>query len=174
MLTYCDTVQKIKKNLIRKAQLKKSYNKIKSREPDLYHATSSNVTDLGKREDAAPAASLELHPERQAMLDDPEPQLLSTQLPSAGSERRQRWPRRTRPAPFKKEAELAQQRREEQKARQQAFEDAGREKKDKRDERERFRKAMLKARSGGKDGDQRKLGRESKVLLEKVQRMVQG
>ena len=55
-----------------------------------------------------------------------------------------------------------------------AFEEANREREAKRDERERFRKAMLKARNGGKHGDQKKLGRESKVLLEKVQRMVQG
>ena len=39
------------------------------------------------------------------------------------------------------------------------------------EERERFRRAMAKARTGGPNG-QRKLGRESKVLLEKVKRMV--
>lgn len=39
------------------------------------------------------------------------------------------------------------------------------------EERERFRRAMAKARTGGKNG-QRKLGRESKVLLEKVRRVV--
>ena len=38
-------------------------------------------------------------------------------------------------------------------------------------ERERFRKAMAKAKSGGLNG-QRKLGRESKVLLEKVKKLV--
>lgn len=38
-------------------------------------------------------------------------------------------------------------------------------------ERERFRKAMLKARGGGRDG-KRKLGRESAILLEKVRRVV--
>jgi hypothetical protein len=41
------------------------------------------------------------------------------------------------------------------------------------EERERFRKAMAKARTGGPNG-QRKLGRESNVLLEKVKRMVGG
>ena len=38
---------------------------------------------------------------------------------------------------------------------------ANREREMKRDERDRFRKAMSKARSGGRDGGQRKLGRES-------------
>ena len=46
-----------------------------------------------------------------------------------------------------------------------------RQRQQKLEERERFRKAMAKARTGGKNG-QRKLGRESKVLLERVQRMV--
>ena len=40
------------------------------------------------------------------------------------------------------------------------------------EERERFRRAMAKARTGGPNG-QRKLGRESKVLLEKVKKMVE-
>ena len=172
MLTFPSPVQKIKKNLIRKAQLKKSYNKLKSREPELYHANAKNVTEYGREEEEAPAASLELHPERKAMLDNPETQPISPKSQILDVERRQRRPRQPRPSPFKKEAELATQQREERAARQKAIEEANHEREFKREERERFRKAMLKARNGGKNGDQRKLGRESKVLLEKVQRMI--
>lgn len=104
------------------------------------------------------------------MLDEPEsaprkktdPQ---QQLP------RQRQPPRPKPVPFRKEALLAQQRREQNEKRQKEYEEINRQRQAKIDERERFRKAMAKARLGGRDG-QRKLGRESKVLLEKVQRMV--
>lgn len=39
-------------------------------------------------------------------------------------------------------------------------------------ERERFRRAMAKARVGGRNG-QRRLGRESEVLLERVRRVVE-
>lgn len=65
---------------------------------------------------------------------------------------------------------LAQQQREETEMRRRATEDSRQERQKKIEERERFRKAMAKARTGGKNG-QRKLGRESKVLLEKVKRV---
>ena len=71
--------------------------------------------------------------------------------------------------PFKKESQMAQKRREEREMQRKEVERRNRERKAKVDERERHRKAMAKAR--GKDG-QRKLGRESKVLLDKVQRLV--
>ena len=51
------------------------------------------------------------------------------------------------------------------------MEEANRQRLVKMEERERFRKAMARARTGGKNG-QRKLGRESVVLLEKVRRVV--
>ena len=84
---------------------------------------------------------------------------------------RRRKPPRPKPVPFRKEAHLAQQRREEKERRRKGIEESIRQRQAKMDEREVFRKAMAKARSGGKDG-QRKLGRESKVLLGKVQRMM--
>lgn len=104
------------------------------------------------------------------MLDEPEPaprEQKDTQQPLS----RQRKPPRPKAVPFRKEALLAQQRREESERRQRDFEESKRQRQAKIDERDRFRRAMAKARSGGRDG-QRKLGRESKVLLEKVQRMV--
>lgn len=116
-------------------------------------------------------ASLALHPDRQAMIDEPESTLSQQAIPKERP-RQGRQPRQ-KPVPFKKEAELAQQRREERENKQKELEESRRQHQAKVEERQRFRKAMAKARSGGKDG-QRKLGRESKVLLEKVQRIVGG
>jgi hypothetical protein len=50
-------------------------------------------------------------------------------------------------------------------------EKAWEEKRRKTEEREKFRSAMAKARTGGRNG-QRKLGRESQPLLERVRRMM--
>ena len=76
-----------------------------------------------------------------------------------------------RPAYFEKEQVFAEKQKAEAEARRLEFERREKEKSQKIEERERFRKAMAKARTGGKNG-QRKLGKESNVLLEKVQRMV--
>ena len=101
------TVQKIKQDLIRKAKVKKSYGKLKEREPlDTKPSIYSTPPE--------PSASLELHPERQAMLDDPE----SAPAPQEGEDIHQQLPRhkkvpRPKVVPFRKEALLAQQRREE-------------------------------------------------------------
>ena len=115
------------------------------------------------------SASLELHPDRQAMLD--KPQRVSSESIRTDQNQRQQRTHRTKAQPFKKETQLAQQRREEREARQREAEESNRQRQEKMDERERYRKVMAKAR--GKDG-QRKLGRESKVLLEKVQRIMGG
>ena len=159
------TVQKIKQDLIRKAKVKKSYAKLKEREPlDTKPSVYSTPPE--------PSASLELHPERQAMLDNPHPAPATQERedPYQQPPRQKKAPR-PKVMPFRKEALLAQQRREENERRRKEYEEASRQRQAKIDEREKFRKAMAKARSGGRDG-QRKLGRESKVLLEKVQRMV--
>ena len=103
------------------------------------------------------------------MLDEPET-ALAERGPLMSHPRQKRLPR-PKPTPFKKEAQLAQQRKEERERRQKEIEEANRQRQAKIEERERFRKVMAKARSGGKDG-KRKLGLESKVLLEKVQRMM--
>lgn len=160
-------VQKIKLDLIRKAKVKKSYSKLKQRE-QLGTSKPVSYAPAFPEEEETPA-SLELHPDRQAMLDEPQ-----GQLPLQGlSERRTRQKRNSmaKPIPFRKEAQLAQQRIEERELRQKQIEENNQQRQAKIEERERFRKAMAKARAGGKDG-QRKLGRESKVLLEKVQRMM--
>ena len=69
------------------------------------------------------------------------------------------------------EHEQAQKRKAEAEERRRAREEAERERQRKIEERDKFRRAMAKARTGGKNG-QRKLGRESQPLLEKVKRLV--
>ena len=162
-------MQKIKQDLIRKAKVKKSYHKLKEREQ--LDTSKPVYNPLALQHEDGPA-SLELHPDRQAMLEGPPPAQPSQAL-SSDHRPRQKRTQRPKPVPFKKEAQLAQQRKEEREARQREIEEKKRQRQAKIEERERFRRAMAKARSGGRDG-QRKLGRESKVLLEKVQRIVGG
>ena len=105
------------------------------------------------------------------MLDEPAtevPELPPTQQHQLEAKRR---PRKSKPVPFKKEARSAQRRREEAEQRRTAIQEAKEQRQHKIEERERFRRAMAKARTGGRNG-QRKLGRESTVLLEKVQRVM--
>lgn len=170
MATDTSIVQKIKKDLIHKAKVKKSYAKLKERELQQPQAgTSINHS----AEDNAAEPSLALHPERQEMLDKP-PQAPEEVHPRP-TPVHSRTPRqrRPKPIPFEKEARLAEKRKAEADARRKEIEEAQRQRQRKIEERERFRKAMAKARTGGKNG-QRKLGRESKVLLEKVKRFVEG
>jgi len=76
-LTKFKTVIKIKKDLIHKAKLKKSYAKLKAREPPVdrpipdadNESEASWEPEADKEELAEP--SQELHPDRQAMLDRP-------------------------------------------------------------------------------------------------------
>jgi cell division protein FtsI/penicillin-binding protein 2 len=168
--THRRKVKKIKEDIIYKAKLKKQYAKLKAREGDSEEAPRKSVYDReaekianDDNDDSAepvPEATLEPHPDRVKMLEEPEKE-------TPTFERRQR---RTRLDPFQKEAEIARKKKEQSEARQKARGDADRERTKKIAERERFRKAMAKAR-GGPNG-QRKLGRESKVLLEKAQRLM--
>ncbi|CZS92180.1 uncharacterized protein RAG0_02660 [Rhynchosporium agropyri] len=164
-------VIKIKKDLIQKAKIKKSYAKIKA-QADLPAQTVSY--------EAVEPASQELHPDRQAMLDAPvkasilpsQDELFSKTNPGSNSQRPQQQQRRgKKPAYFEKEQAFAEQQKAEAEARRREFERRDKEKKEKIEERERWRRMMGKARTGGKNG-QRKLGKESQVLLERVKRMV--
>lgn len=83
-------------------------------------------------------------------------------------DRRRRRPKRS---PFQKEIKLAEQRKAEAEQRRREREEGRKQRLAKIEERERFRRAMAKARKGGKNG-QRKLGRESKVLLERVKKVM--
>ncbi|KAF8863252.1 hypothetical protein BDZ45DRAFT_670556 [Acephala macrosclerotiorum] len=162
--TYKRKVTKIKKDLIHKAKLKKSYAKLKAREPPIDRALPT--LEPSPQPQLEPA-STDLHPERQAMLDAPEP----TPPPRQSLPRPSRPWKEKKPAYFEKEQAFAAQKKAEAEARRLEFERRNQEKKEKIEERERFRKAIAKARTGGKNG-QRKLGKESQVLLERVQRMV--
>lgn len=163
-------MQKIKKDLIHKAKLKKEYAKLKAREEapsrrPIYGEEGGVAEDDGAAE-PVPEPSLEPHPERLKMLQErsPEP---APERPASMDRRRNR----PRPQPFRKETELGQKRKSEEEARRKAREEAEQERARKLAEREHFRKAMAKARGRGPNG-QRKLGRESTVLLEKAKRLV--
>ncbi|PIG86751.1 hypothetical protein AARAC_006836 [Aspergillus arachidicola] len=76
--TYRRKTQKIKADLIQKAKVKKAYAKVRAEE--LAAAPRKSVYELAEanaEKDNAPEAepaSLELHPDRQAMLDQPAPE----------------------------------------------------------------------------------------------------
>jgi len=87
------------------------------------------------------------------------------------SDRRPRQ-RKPKPIPFKREYEQAQQRKAAAEERARAKEEGEKQRQRKLEERDQMRKSMNKARRLGPDG-QRKLGRESKVLLKRVKRLVE-
>ncbi|EEA25720.1 hypothetical protein TMatcc_006049 [Talaromyces marneffei ATCC 18224] len=166
--TYRRKAQKIKRDLIQKAKVKKAYAKIKAAEEASAPAVRSLYYDneeapatvtTNNDEPADPSASLELHPDRQAMLDAPEPSI--PEKPKINQENnrdRSRQKRRPKPSAFQKEMDIAEKRRKEQEARQKE-----------RDLKAKERQAMTKARRPDQFG-KRRLGRESTVLLSKIQR----
>ncbi|KAF2262157.1 hypothetical protein CC78DRAFT_468539 [Lojkania enalia] len=168
--TYKRKVQKIKKDLIHKAKLRKEYAKIKAQEQSselqrsVYDCEHDSADVKAREPQLEP--TLEPHPDRRKLLEEPSPEPASN--PSRQAERGKKRPR---PQPYRNETKFAQKRREEAEAKRKAREEADKERARKRAERERFRKTIAKARGGGSNG-QRKLGRESAVLLEKVKRLV--
>jgi hypothetical protein len=171
-------VEKIKKDLIHKTKLKQQYTKLKKREEDASAPPRKSVYEReadangGDEEpseptEPVPEPSLEPHPDRVKMLEEKSPEPPRQERHAENRERRQRP---ARPTPFRKETEVARKKKEEAEARQKAREEAEKERAAKLAERERFRKTMAKAR-GGPNG-QRKLGRESTVLLAKAQRIM--
>ncbi|ELR09238.1 hypothetical protein VC83_01874 [Pseudogymnoascus destructans] len=179
--TWRRKVIKIKKDLIHNAKVKKSYAKIKARTsppptpaaPDastiVIQAPSEPVapTPVEPKQEREGEGDRELHPSRQAMLDAPD-------APPAASVPRFSGPKTARakkPGYFDKAKAEADVKRKEAEERRAEFERRDKERKGKVEERERHRRAMAKARTGGRNG-QRKLGRESVVLLDKVRRMV--
>ncbi|KAJ5091576.1 hypothetical protein NUU61_006446 [Penicillium alfredii] len=160
---------KIKSDLIQKAKVKKAYAKIKAQElaagnPKSVYATEEEDAEPGKHNDgegaSADSKSAELHPQRQAMLDEPSPE------PAPKPERRPRNPdnkhktRKPKPSAFSKEIEVAEQRKQ-----------AAESRRKEREAKQKDREAMARARRPDQFG-KRRLGRESKVLLGRVQRAV--
>ena len=189
------TVEKIKKSLIHRAKVKKQYAKIKEAElkapsagPQRDRDDDAILAGEGAAQAIKSARSTEvdltqdgMHPDRQAIFDeDPEGdasrQASRDEADSDVSRQpheRQSRKRQTKVAPFHKESQVAARRKAEAEARRhQRDEDEARRQR-RLEERERTRKAMARARTGGKNG-QRKLGRESRVLLDKVRRLVGG
>ncbi|OJD15863.1 hypothetical protein AJ78_03916 [Emergomyces pasteurianus Ep9510] len=164
--TYRRKVQKIKGDLIHKAKVKKSYAKVKAEELAKATAKSSYTQESTLENDGDAThpepASLELHPDRQAMLDAP----AAEQQPIPRTDRPPRDPlnrrkRRPKPSPFTKEMEIAKRRQEEI------------EKKNRiREAKQRDREAMARAKKPDQFG-KRRLGRESMVLLDRVKRIVE-
>ena len=153
--------------MIRKAKIKKSYNKLKKREQAERPPILPAVYNFEENQ----AATLELHPDRQAMLDKPEPAVRDRpETMNVDRPRRQRGQRRKK-APLEKEMRLAQQDKARTEAWRQEIEKSNLQRQKRLEENERFRRELAKARGGGRSG-QRKLGRESKVLLERVKRSI--
>ncbi|KAL2871772.1 uncharacterized protein BJX67DRAFT_376642 [Aspergillus lucknowensis] len=169
--TYRRKAQKIKADLIQKAKVKKAYAKVKAAElaapkPKQFYLRREEE-DEDKKEDTekqdAEPASLELHPDRQAMLEtqDSGPERLDERGGNGGSRGRRRRQKPKRGA-FAKELEIAEKRRQ-----------AAEKRREEREFRQKDREAMARARRPDQYG-KRRLGRESKVLLNRVQRLVGG
>ncbi|KAK5943985.1 hypothetical protein PMZ80_003266 [Knufia obscura] len=191
--TYRRKTQKIKNDLIQKAKVKKAYAKLKAQEPEegdegtTYdpYAEAEDPTrpavrhdsgdEDGEAENGTQATSNEIHPERQAMLDKPEEEQPAEELNWRRNQgrrrdgndrggRKDRQPKGNRdverPVRYNKEFAQAEERKAQMAARERA-----------REQREKERRAMAKARKPGKDGKQ-KLGRQSNVLLSRVERLV--
>ncbi|EAW07555.1 uncharacterized protein ACLA_022690 [Aspergillus clavatus NRRL 1] len=163
--TYRRKAQKIKNDLIQKAKIKKAYAKIKAEELASAPKKSIYATEENGEDDAhADQATLELHPDRQAMLNAPSaerparperPERSQNQDPK---ERRNK--RNPRQSAFARELEIAEKRRQEAEKR-----------KEDREFRQKNREAMLRAKRPDQHG-KRRLGRESQVLLDRIERMV--
>ena len=165
--TYRRKTQKIKSDLIQKAKVKKAYAKVKAQEEAeaVVEGVAREDHDQAEDTSALPVpASLELHPDRQAMLDAPDQYQQQEQRAGENddvnnfrSRRRERKPKQSR---YKKELDAAEEKRAQVDARRKA-----------REARDMERKAMGKAKRPDKDGKQ-KLGRQSTVLLSRVQRLM--
>ncbi|KAJ5097212.1 hypothetical protein N7456_007933 [Penicillium angulare] len=161
--TYRRKTQKLKSDLIQKAKVKKAYAKIKAEELATQPKSVYATADEDRTNEDADPASTELHPDRIAMLNEPAP----APEPTPKNERRprqegqgQRRERKPRESAFKKEMEIADQRRQFAEAREKE-----------REAKQKEREAMIRAKRPDQFG-KRRLGRESKALLDRVQRIV--
>ncbi|OBT47689.1 hypothetical protein VE00_02241 [Pseudogymnoascus sp. WSF 3629] len=180
--TWRRKVIKIKKDLIHNAKVKKSYAKVKARTSPPPAPAAPNASTIVIRAPEEPIAPVpvepkheaeteqELHPSRQAMLDAPDAPPTAS-VPRFSGPKIDGKSRAKKPGYFDKAKAEADVKRKEAEERRAEFERRDKERRGKVEERERHRRAMAKARTGGRNG-QRKLGRESVVLLDKVRRMV--
>jgi hypothetical protein len=188
------SVTKIKKDLIHKAKVKKSYAKVKAEvqeakqvrpkpklaeEPTSQGGSGEGGEDEEGHSDGGGGggghAELRLHPARELMLRDEE-RAQANAGPGDDREREDRnfqsdgQRRRTRrPGYYEKQLTKAQERRAEAEQRAQEMQRRREERERKLAERDRYKRAMAKTRD--KDG-KKKLGRESTLLLDKVKKLV--
>ncbi|PYH98546.1 hypothetical protein BO71DRAFT_316115 [Aspergillus ellipticus CBS 707.79] len=157
--TYRRKTQKIKSDLISKAKVKKAYAKVRAAELAAAPPKPIYTADENGEEQPEPA-SLELHPDRVAMLNEPVPEPTPQQQRGDRRDAKGRRQRKPKPSAFAREMEIAETRRKEAEKRRED-----------REFRQKDREAMARARRPDQQG-KRRLGRESKVLLDRVQRMV--
>ncbi|KAL2813716.1 hypothetical protein BJX63DRAFT_213472 [Aspergillus granulosus] len=165
--TYRRKAQKIKADLIQKAKVKKAYAKVKAAElaapkPKQFYLRreeEENKSEDAEKQDTEPA-SLELHPDRQAMLDTRDSGPERGGEGADGSGRGRGRGRKHKRSAFAKELEIAEKRKQ-----------AAEKRREEREFRQKDREAMARARRPDQHG-KRRLGRESKVLLSRVQRLV--
>ena len=162
--TYRRKTQKIKEDLISKAKTKKAYAKVKAEEEAKRDEEAAPVSMKEEDRVDAPQPTLELHPDRQAMLDAPEipekrPGRQSYRDENVNGFRSRQRERRPNNSRYQKELELAGERKKQMEARNNA-----------REARVKDRKAMAKAKRPGKDG-RMKLGKQGTVLLSRVKKM---
>ncbi len=176
-LTRCSSpVTKIKKDLITKAKVKKQYAKIKAEHQKQATAAptaeATEATETHNDNDSQPAP-VAIHPERQAMLDGPnaDNDAAAGSPTSAQHERRQRRPRKQRPDYYTKQLAAADEAKKKAEERAAEFARRQQEREKAIADRERYRKAIAKAKEPGRDG-KRKVGREGKLLLDRVKKMM--
>ncbi|KAH7150086.1 hypothetical protein B0J13DRAFT_283274 [Dactylonectria estremocensis] len=163
-------VTKIKKDLIHKAKVKKAYAKIKAREqqaaPDIKLSGGDNEAQDKEAADKAE----QIHPTRQLMLAD-EDKAEENAVAREGAERHGDGQRRRtrRPGYYDKQLQEADEKRTEAEERAREYQRRREEREQKLAERDRYKRAMAKTRD--RDGN-KKLGRESALLLDKVKRMI--
>ncbi|KAI0150314.1 hypothetical protein GGR57DRAFT_190925 [Xylariaceae sp. FL1272] len=197
-------VDRIKKDLIHKAKVKKAYKRIKTAELDAAssrdtkpdpHATTIiapktveddddydlNEATSAERDKTEGLADEEpkIHPQRQALVDDqndtiPRADDGNTRSPGSNNfnaPRSKSHYHKKKPGYFDKAVSAAERKKAESAKRTAEHERRAAERQRKTQDRERFRRALAKARKPGRDG-QRRLGRESGLLLEKAKRLM--
>lgn len=191
-------VTKIKQDLITKAKVKKEYAKIKAKtdlsqpapavplpDDDVVLPTTTTPSTSPEKEQDQKAHEQPLHPDRQALLssqkphlDLSNPNLLDSSNPAlhppALPKRNNGDRRKNKPDYFSKELAAAEKAKKAAEARQAEFRRRDEEKATRIADRERFRRQMAKAKTPGHRDGKMKIGRESKLLLERVQKMVGG
>lgn len=155
--------------MIQKAKVKKAYAKVKAEDlpagprRSIYGAEEDAGDERKKEEDSElqdEPASLELHPERQNLIAEPSPERAPRPERSQDANGQRRRERKPKPSAFAKELAMAEKRRKEAEKRR-----------EEKEFRRKDREAMARARRPDQFG-KRRLGRESQVLLGRVQRMV--